>query len=69
MENREVPILHKVISLRDLRASSEPCLEGRAGGENGFTDADYLLLPVMSLEDWEEPGRGFRHGKKNQVRN
>jgi len=41
MENPYLPILHKVISLRDLRASSEPCLEGRAGGENGFTDADY----------------------------
>ena len=62
------PILHRNISFRDLRASSESCLEGRAGGENGFTDADYLLLPVISLTDWEEPRRGFRHGEKNQVR-
>ena len=38
MENRHLPILHRDISLRDLSASSESSLGGRAGGENGLTN-------------------------------
>ena len=51
MENRhspDSPERDDISLLTSVPQASPP--ERRAGGENGFSDADYLLLPVISLQ-------------------